>query len=139
MDIYTGAEKAETCGGIIKNLWYNAIWDKYDSETRQYTQNASDFNDALANLFSDSDFSSDINSIKSSKDTVQQYMSTLQSPPAEWENAYNALGDAYDAYLEIVNIVTSPNGSLQTFSSSFNDADTKAATTLEKALGYVKD
>ena len=60
-------------------------------------------------------------------------MSTLQSPPAEWENAYNALGDAYDAYLEIVNIVTSP------FSSSFNDADTKAATTLEKALGYVKD
>lgn len=66
-------------------------------------------------------------------------MSTLQSPPAEWENAYNALEDAYDAYLEIVNIVTSPNGSLQTFSSSFNDADTKAATTLEKALGYVKD
>ena len=139
MAMYTGAAKAETCGGLIKNVWYNAIWDKYDSETYQYTQNASDFNDALANLFSDSDFSSDISSIKSSKDTVQQYMSTLQSPPAEWENAYNALEDAYDAYLEIVNIVTSPNGSLQTFSSSFNDADTKAATTLEKALGYVKD
>lgn len=67
MAMYTGAAKAETCGGLIKNVWYNAIWDKYDSETYQYTQNASDFNDALANLFSDSDFSSDISSIKSVK------------------------------------------------------------------------
>lgn len=139
MAMYTGASKAETCGGLIKKVWYNAIWDKYNAETSKYMQKVLDFNDALANLFSDSDFSADISSIKSNKDTVQQYMSTLQSPPAEWGNAYSALEDAYDAYLEIVNIVTSPSGNLQTFSSSFNDADTKAATTLEKALGYVKD
>lgn len=142
MAMYTGASQAETCGNLIKKVWNNAIFEKSDSETNKYTQVNSyrynDFNTALGNLFSDSGFSSKISSIESNKDTVQQLMVSLQNPPDDWSGAYGALEDAYDAYLELVNTVTSPNGSLQTFSSSFNDLDTKAASALEKALGYTK-
>lgn len=136
--MYSGAGTAEKCGNLIKSVWNNAIFDKYDSETSKYTNNAKDFNEALQNLFNDKSFSEDISSIKSNKNTVQELMNALKNPPDEWQNAYDDLEEAYDAYLDIVNLTTSPTGSLQTFSSNFNDADSSAAKALEKALGYTE-
>ena len=69
----TGAATAESCGNQIKNVWNNAIFKDYDSSTDKYTRPQGyfvDFNDALSNLFSDSSFSSDISSVKSSKEHV---------------------------------------------------------------------
>ena len=41
-------------------------------------------------------------------------------------NPKNDIIELYDAYLSLTNLAINPSGSLHTFSSNFNDADTKA-------------
>ena len=69
----SGASDAETCGNLIKQVWYNAIYKESDSKTNKYTKPngyyVSDFNDALQNLFSDSSFSGQIADINSNTKT----------------------------------------------------------------------
>lgn len=52
-------------------------------------------------------------------------MKEMRNPPDEYEEAYDALSELYDAYVNLTNLVTSPSGSLQTFSTNFNDADSE--------------
>lgn len=126
----SGAAEAESCGNLIKQVWYNAIYEEYDSETDPYTRPdghwVSDFNEALENLFSDETFSEQIDNIKLNQSVVQALMKELQDPPEEYEEAYEALSELYDAYVNLTNMVISPSGSLQTFSTNFNDADAVA-------------
>lgn len=124
-----GASDAETCGNLIKSVWYNAIYEESDAETDQYTRPngyfVSDFNEALQNLFMDTNFSSQISEIEENQKTVNSLMKELKNPPEEYEDAYEAISELYDAYLAFTNLVTDPSGSLQSFSDNFNDADTE--------------
>lgn len=131
LDTYSmlsGASDAETCGNLIKQVWYNAIYEKKDDETDKYTRPkgyfVSDFNDALGNLFADESFSSKVSSIKDNRETVNGLMKNLKNPPDEYRDAYDAVSDLYDAYISLTNCAVDPSGSLQTYSSNFNDADT---------------
>ena len=112
----SGASDAETCGNLIKKVWYNAIYKESDSKTDKYTKPdgyfVSDFNDALQNLFSDSSFSGQIADINSNKDTVNSLMKKLKNPPEEYKDAYEALSKLYDAYISLTNLATDPTGSL---------------------------
>lgn len=125
----SGASDAESCGNLIKQVWYNAIYEERDSETDPYTRPdgyfVSDFNEALQNLFSDESFTEQINSIEDNQATVQSLMKEMRNPPDEYEEAYDALSEMYDAYINLTNLVTNPSGSLQTFSTNFNDADSE--------------
>lgn len=125
----SGASEAETCGNLIKQVWYNAIYEERDGETDRYTRPngyfVSDFNDALGNLFIDTSFQSKIRSIEENQKTVASLMKELKNPPEEYKDAYEAISELYGAYLSLTNLATDPSGSLQTFSSNFNDADTE--------------
>ncbi len=126
----SGAGDAETCGNLIKQVWYNAIYEERDDATDPYTRPngvfVSDFNTALSYLFLDSEFSSQIKDIETNQETVKSLMKDLTNPPEEHEEAYEALKEFYDAYLTFTNLVVDPSGSLQTFSEGFNEADSKA-------------
>jgi len=126
-----GAIDAEDAGNLIKNVWYNAIYEERDSETDKYTRPngyfLDDFNDALGNLFSDTEFQSTISSIESNQVLVAEYMKELKNPPEEYEDAYEAIKELYDAYIDLTNLATNPTGSLTTFSQNFNEADTEVA------------
>ncbi len=138
-----GAGDAEDCGNLIKNVWYNAIYKEKDDETDKYTRPdgyfVSDFNDALGNLFVDSSFSSKIDSIDKNQDTVNSLMKKLKNPPEEYKDAYDALSDFYDAYLALTGCATDPSGSLQTYSSTFNDADTDTLNAYKAMQQYLGD
>lgn len=125
----SGASDAETCGNLIKQVWYNAIYEERDSETDPYTcpngYFVSDFNVALQNLFFDTSFSEKIKAIEENQSTVQSLMKELKDPPKKYEDAYQKLSNYYDAYVNFTNLVINPSGSLQTFSSNFNDADSE--------------
>lgn len=127
-----GAVQAEDAGNLIKSVWYNSIHEERDSETDKYTRMNygtgsfyDDFNDALGNLFADADFRSTLSSIESNQDSVASIMKDLKNPPEEFEDAYDAIREYYDAYLALTNLAIDPSGSLTTFSSNFNDADTE--------------
>ena len=139
----SGAGDAETCGNLIKKVWYNAIYEERDNSTDKYTRPngyfVSDFNDALQNLYSDSNFSFQISGIQDNQDTVNSLMKKLKNPPDEYEDAYEAVTELYDAYLTLTNLVTDPSGSLQTFSSNFNDADSEAVKCFNGVKMYLEE
>ena len=139
----SGASDAETCGNLIKQVWYNAIYKESDSKTDKYTKPdgyyVSDFNDALQNLFSDSGFSSQLADINDNKDTVNSLMKKLKNPPADYKDAYDSLSKLYDAYISLTNLATDPNGSLQTYSQNFNDADSETLNCYNALKMYLEE
>lgn len=139
----SGAGEAESCGNLIKKVWYNAIYEISDAETDKYTSPngcfVSDFNDALDNLFSDTSFQSKINSIEENQKTVSSLMKKLKNPPEEYKDAYEAISELYDAYLSLINIATYPSGSFQTFSSNFSDADTETVNCYNSMKLYLDE
>ena len=144
LKMLTGAADAEECGNLIKSVWYNSIYKKADSKTDKYTRKNSgygsfydDFNDALSNLFSDSYYSSKIENIKKNQNEVNDLMKKMKNPSEEWKESYDDLKDYYDDYLYFTNLVINPSGSLQTFSSNFNDADTNALNGYNKMKQYL--
>ena len=139
----SGASDAETCGNLIKQVWYNAIYKESDSTTNKYTKPdgyfVSDFNDALQNLFSDSSFSGQIEDITSNKDTVNSLMKKLKNPPEEYKDAYESLSKLYDACISLTNLVTDPTGSLQTYYQNFNDADKETLNCYNALKMYLEE
>ena len=125
--ILSSAIQTEEAGNLIHDVWYNCIFEENDPETNEYTRPngyyLDDFNDALANLFSDETFSQQLSSIKNDQETVTDLMRKMSDPPEEFEDAYEALRELFDAYTEFTNLVINPSGNLQTFTSIFNDAD----------------
>lgn len=142
-DMLVGSYAAEKAGGLIHDVWYNAIFEKSDSKTNKYTKKSSltwnDFNTALKNLSNDKDFSSIIQKIKTNQETVGNTMKLLTNPPEEFKDAYGAMKDYYDAYLELTNLVISPTGSLQSYTSNFNNADTNVSKCYSSVKMYIED
>ncbi len=141
----SSAADAETAGNLIKNVWSNCINKKSSSETDKYTKKNSgsgsyydDFNDALSNLFSDKDFTTKIAALKMNQNAVMSRMKDMTNPPDEWAEAYKALQDFYDAYITLTNLAISPSGSLMTYSSNFNNADSEVLNTYQKLQLYLK-
>lgn len=137
-----GAVDAESCGNLTKSVWYNCIYEEYDSTTDKYTRKNGwgsfydDFNDALKNLFSDSSFKKKLESIEENQTQVNSLMKEMKNPPEEWSDAYEDLEEYYDAYLELTNLALNPTGSLSTFSSNFNSADTNVSNLYNKMKMY---
>lgn len=83
----TGASDAESSANLIKQVWYNAIYEKRDDETDKYTRPkgyfVSDFNDALGNLYADSSFSSKVSSIEDNQD--ENYVKVILSGEEQFD------------------------------------------------------
>ena len=104
--------------------------------TRPYGVFVDDFNDALNRLFADSEFNVLITNIKYNTQEVNSLMKDLKNPPEEHREAYNALKEFYNAYLELTNLAVNPTGSLNSFSSSFHNADTAAVNCYKSMKMY---
>ncbi len=138
-----GASDAESCGNLIKQVWYNAIYGKRDEATDKYTVSkgliVSDFNIALGNLFSDTDFQKKINSVEENQKSVNSLMKELKDPPEEYEDAYESISELYDAYISLTNLAVDPSGSFQSFSDSFNAADTETLNCYKAMKLYLEE
>lgn len=123
----SGAADAENCCNLIVQVWSNAIWEKEDSETDSYTKPdgyfVEDFNEALDNLFLDSNFQTQINEIKENQEKVNSIVGRLKNPPEEYKTAYASLAECYDVYWTFTNMAINPTDSLQTFSDNFSEID----------------
>lgn len=123
----TGGATAESACTLIHDVWYNTIYEEDDYTTDKYCKKGgtfhSDFNTSLGNLFSDSSFISKIESIENNQDEVKSLMKDLTNPPEESKDAYDAVKNLYDAYLELTELAVNPTGNLSSYTSSFNEAD----------------
>lgn len=141
--MYEGGADAETAGNLIIIVWQNAIWKNTDSDTDPYTQPnghfVDDFNDALDNLFDDTDFQEDISKIRDNQSKVITLMQKLKNPPTKYQEAYSVLQTCYEDYSKLLQMATNPIGSLNSFSDDFHEADTATANSLSKMVIYFDD
>ena len=84
-------------------------------------------------------YDSKVSSIEDNQDTVNALMKKLKNPPDEYKDAYDAVSDLYDAYISFTNCATDPSGSLQTYSSTVNDADTNTLNAYKALELYLDD
>lgn len=138
-----GAGEAEEAGGLIHDVWYNTIYEKKDYRTDPFTMTNysfnEDFNYSLILLYADEEFQSSIESIKSNQKSVESLRKELMNPPEDCKEAYEALKTFYDAYSSLVNLVLNPTGNLQSYTSSFNEADSETAKAYKAATLYLED
>lgn len=138
----SGARDAEEYGGLLHDVWYNTIYEEDDYKTDKYTKNGNgvfwdDFNDAIMMLQFDDDYQEAIEGIQDNQAEVEKLMKSLKNPPEEYKEAYESAKVYYDAYLELTNLAISPSGNLNSYTSSFNEADTKVANAYKKIQMYL--
>ena len=136
------AASAENIGNLIVKVWHNAIWSTADEETDKFTKQngkfVTDFNDALRALFADDEFSKKCSDLASNQRQVKDEMKNMLNPPEGYENAFKALESMYSAYISFTNIVLNCEGSLESFSNDFGEADEKLIELYHGAELYVK-
>jgi len=136
-----GAAKAEAAGNLIKNVWYNTIYEKRDAETDPYTMKKGrffdDFNDALDALFADESFKGNLSEIQTNQFEVINLMKQLKNPPKKYEEAYAAVRELYEDYSALTKAVISPTGSLNTFSERFSTYVNETVDAYEKVSVYL--
>ena len=117
---------AESASSLIHDVWYNSIHQKRSYKTDKYTTEYGifydDFNTALQNLMSSSEFTSKISLVKNSQRSTEVWMKSLKDPPEEFKSAYSVLLDLYGAYTELNNLAISPTGTLVSYTTSCNHA-----------------
>ncbi|MDE5604096.1 MAG: zinc ribbon domain-containing protein [Eubacterium sp.] len=138
-----GASTAEDAGNLIHDVWYNTIFEKRNAETDKFTMTSNkksfndDFNDSLANLFSDYTFCNKLETIRENRASVISMMKELTNPPKEYQEAYSILKDYYEAYSELTDLVLNPTGTLTTFTNDFNEAEQKVLDAFEAIAIYI--
>lgn len=120
----TSGSKAETLCNLTLNVWGNTIHEKRNSKTDKYTRPkgyfVSDFNEAIVNLYSDSDTEETVTEIKNDLSSVKELIKKLQDPPAKLEKCYDTVSDLYEAYKTLTDLAVSPSGSYNSFSSQID-------------------
>ena len=133
---------AEECGHLIRDVWYNTIFKINDEDTNKYTKNNGqfndDFNDSLTTLFTDSNFKSKIDKIRQNQDEIANLLVKLKNPPSTWKDAYTELKTYYDDYLTLTELIISPSGNLNTFTSNLNNAISNISKDIKKINNYMK-
>lgn len=135
------ASLAEGIGNTTNSVWRAAIWDAdetWDADIEKY--HASDFNDALAKLYADSDVKTKIANMKSYMSEVESLMGKLKNPPdPELEEAYDAAKEFASTVEDLVDLAADPSGSLQTYSANFSNADDACVKALKKLTKEIPD
>lgn len=135
-----GASTAEDCGNLIKAVWNNAIYEESDESTDKYTRvngKFVDFNDALSNLNADEEFKKKLDTVSENCNEVRQAMKELRDPSDKQKEAYDAINDLYESYVDLTTLVLYQHGSLNSFSEDFSNFDNDLVKKFNAALMYV--
>lgn len=131
-----GGSDAESLCNLTLRVWGNAIYEERDSETDKYTRPngyfVDDFNDALGNLFLDSETQDTISDIESNQSSVKDLIKKLQDPPEELEKCYDTVSDLYEAYKTLTDLAVSPSGNYNGFSENKSEAVSDFMSAYEK-------
>ena len=136
-----GAANAEKAGNLIKGVWTNSIYQNRDEETDRFTMEngrfLDDFNDALAKLSADKEFSSDIDKLMENENEVTAVIKTMKDPPAKYEQAFCQLKVFYENYKELMDLAICPSGSLNDFNDDFTKYDKATVDEFERMRWYL--
>lgn len=132
----SGGSDAESLCNLTLRVWYNSMYEERDDETDKYTRPkgrfVDDFNEALMNLFLDSNTMDTVSSIEENQESVKNLMRDLQNPPEELDNCYETLSDLYESYQALTDLAISPSGNYSSFSENKTNAVSSFMSAYEK-------
>lgn len=120
-----GGSGAEEVCNLTLDVWHNAIYKNRDASTDKYTRPKGffvDFNEALGNLFSDSNMKELISILEDNEEDVMKIMKELQNPPKDLKDCYDTVLNLHKAYGSLIDLATNPSGNYNSYSSSKNEA-----------------
>lgn len=124
----SGAAEAENVCNLTKAVWYDTIYEEYDSKTSDYTQTNGifhdDFNASLSKLYCSNDMLQSVKEIKQNQTSTEEIYKKLLDPTPEFERCFRVLEELYSAYYNLTKLAISPSGSLKTYSDNFSEYDT---------------
>lgn len=124
--LFGGADAEEVCN-LTKSVWYDTIYEEYDSETVAYTQTNGkfhdDFNDSLAKLYSSTSIKTTVADIKENQEAVDDLYKSLLNPTEEFEDCFEEVEALYSAYYDLTKLAISPSGSLKSYSENLSEYD----------------
>lgn len=139
----SGGSDAESLCNLTLRVWRNAIFEEKDSETDKYTRPdgyfVSDFNEALANLYLDSDTNDTIEDIEDNQAAVKEIIKKLQNPPEGLDKCYDTVSDLYEAYKTLTDLAINPSGNYNGFSTKKSDAVSDFMSAYEKLDNQIPD
>ncbi len=121
--LYSSRE-AESLINLTSDVWYNTIFEEYDSSTDKYTRKTgyweSDFNVSLKYLYEDNTTKTKVSNMKSASAKVTELIKKLQNPPEEYVRVYDTLLELHSSYQGLIDLAINPIGTLTTFNDSSN-------------------
>lgn len=129
-----GAALSESLCNNTTQVWYNAIYDKYNVNTFKFMTDSNDdgkvdFNDAIINLFAHESTISTVNMLKDNKQKVDSLMSELATPPEKYEKCYDTVTDLYKIYSNFTSIAITPTGTYNDYSTNVSKLDSDFGST----------
>lgn len=132
----SGGSDAESLCNLTLRVWGNAIYENKDNETDKYTKPkgyfVSDFNEALVNLYADSETKDTIDDIENNQVSVKELIKKLQNPPEGLDKCYDTVSDLYEAYKMLTDLAINPSGNYSGFSTKKSDAVSDFMSAYEK-------
>lgn len=132
----TGGSDAESLCNLTLRVWGNTIYREREDETEKYTCPngffVNDFNEALANLYADSDTQDTITDIESNQASVKELIKKLQNPPEGLDKCYDTVSELYEAYKTLTDLAISPSGNYSGFGTNKSDAVSDFLSAYEK-------
>ena len=123
----SGAADAEEVCNLTKAVWYDTIYEEYDSETIAYTQTNGkfhdDFNDSLTKLYSSTSIKTAVAGIKENLETVDDLYKSLLNPEEDFEDCFEEVEALYSTYYYLTKLAISPSGSLKSYSENLAEYD----------------
>lgn len=128
VEVTSGAVEAETQGNLVAAVWYDAIWgNTAEEDTYKYVAGAADFDEALENLYLDEDFQVKSATLNDKRNAAYELMLELQEPPDKYKACYDLTLELYSQYSMLIDLVTCPTGSYNSYSEKFEELDTQVA------------
>lgn len=138
-----GGEDAITMISTTREVWHNAIYKENDPLTDKYCCPISqywfiDFNEALAKLYSSSEYITNIAKIQKERELLSTLMNELKEPPEKHKEAYETLKELYTEYMVISNLAIEPTGSLNSYTENCNAKQQNFITLCNKIQIYTE-
>ena len=118
LQAHQGASTAESVCVLTYNVWHDKIYNDSSDETEKYLKNTSDFNDAVYNVYADTEIKKKLSAIKDTQSSIRQIMQELQSCPDEMNKCYDAAVELSTAFNSLAELALTPTGTLTSYTSS---------------------
>lgn len=115
--IQGGGVKAGDVSELTYSVWLDKIYDRYETDTYEYTSGASDFNEAIQNLHNDSEIIEKLGKVESVQGEAKAILKLLENPPNGLENVYVEALDFYKKYDALAEYALSPSGNISQYGS----------------------